>query len=202
MSRRVLLAAACVVLLAPGTGGAALRACPQLADPVGDQTAPTDPAADLVAVSLSSNRGAATVVLRYAGEQAAPSPVHGHTYVVGLGTGEATLLAWADVAPSATTFELYRSAGSAGDANASGSAGVAVGHLDGRVDARAHTVTMTVPYSMVPDVLRIGRLLDVSAAVSTSIITPEIPVTGHAFATEGTDESDASTSYRLGTKGC
>lgn len=190
------------MLLAPATGSASQPACPQLIDPLGDQTAATDQAADLVAVGLSSTTSAVTLTLRYAGEQPAAAPVQGHTYVVGLGTGEATLLAWADVAPAATTFELYRSVGSAGDANASGSAGVAVGHIVGRVDPARHTVTMTVPYSMVPEVLRTGRLLDVSAAVSTSIITPEIPVTGHAFATEGTDESDAPTSYRLGAKGC
>jgi hypothetical protein len=191
-----------LLLLASGTGIAAQPACPQLRDPVGDQTAATDQAADLVSVALSSRTAAVTLVLGYAGEQAAPSPVHGHTYVVGLADGEATLQAWADVAASDTSFTLYRGAGTAGDSNASGSAGVAVGHLAGRVDTAAHTVTMTVPFALVPDVLRPGRRLDVTATVSTSIITPEIPVTGHVFATEGTDQSDAPTSYRLGAKGC
>jgi hypothetical protein len=202
MSRGVVLTAACVLLLAQGAGAAPPPACPQLRDATGDQSIATDDAADLVSVSAASGRGTLTLVLRYAGEQAAATPLHGHSYVVGLADGEATLQAWADVAPSDTSFTLYRGAGTAEDSHASGSAGVAVGPIDGRVDPAAHTVTLTVPYALVPDVLRTGRRLDVSATVSTSIITPDFPVTGHVFATEGTDESDATAAYRLGAKGC
>src|SRR5688572_648380 len=179
MSGRALLVALALALLMQGTGSAAPTRCPQLTDPAGDQSAAADPAADLLAVSMSSSRSALTIVVRYAGEQTAPSPVHGHSYVVGLNDGETLLLAWADVAASDTGFTLYRSAGSAGAATASGSAGTAVGPLAGRVDTTAHTVTMTVPFSLVPEVLRVGRRLQVTAAVSTSVITPDIPVTGH-----------------------
>ncbi|MCU1588907.1 MAG: hypothetical protein JWP11_163 [Frankiales bacterium] len=201
MLRRAALVC-CLLLAVPATSAVAGPACPQLTDAVGDQQPATDPAADLLAVSLGSTQTAVTAVLKYGGEQPAQLPVNGHTYVVALDSGEATLLIWADVAPRATTFELYRGAAAQGGSSASGYAATAVGPLSGRVDTVAHTVTATVPFALVPDVLRPGRRLTLSASVSTSIVTPDVPVTGHAFATQGSDEGDESPPYRLGGPGC
>jgi hypothetical protein len=202
MSGRALFVAACLVLLAPGVGTAAPARCPQLVDPAGDQNPVTDPAADLLGVALGSDRSSLRLLLRYAGEQQEATPVTGHDYSVDLNTGEGGLTAQALVSPTGPSFALYRHGPSAGDENASASGGTGVGRLQGVVDAKAHTVTMTIPFAMAADLLRPRQALTVSASVFTSVMSPDIEPAGRAFTGQGSDRSDAPVVYRLGTKSC
>ena len=202
MSARVLLVAACLVLLAPGVGTAAPARCPQLVDPAGDQNPVTDPAADLISLSLASDRSALRLVLRYAGEQPAATPLNGHDYDVDLNTGEGGLTAQALVSPTGPSYALYRRGRSAGDSNTSASGGTGVGRLQGIVDTKAHTVAMTIPFAMAPDLLRPRQALSVSASVFTSVMSPDIEPAGRAFTGQGSDASDAPIGYRLGAKSC
>ena len=202
MSARALLAAACLVLLGPGVGTAAPTRCPQLTDPVGDQTPATDPAADLVSVALGSDRTAVVLVLRYAGEQPSETPVSGHEYYVDLNTDEGGLTAQALLGAGEASFALYRHAASAGDSNASASGGTGIGRLKGRVDTKQHTITLTVPFAMAPDLLQPRKHLTVSASVATSVTTPEIAGVGRPFAGQGSDQSDTPVDYRIGVGRC
>jgi hypothetical protein len=195
-------ALACGALLASASGSVARSACPQLVDPRGDSVSTGDAAGDLVSVAASSDARTLTLGVTYAGETAARTPADGHSYVVSLSDGEATVKAWADVSPMTTTFTLYRGSASQSSEQASADAGTAIGSFPGRVDPVAHRVTMTVPFSLATDVLRPGRRLELSAMLMNAVMTPEIPVTGHAATWSSSDLSDTPATYRLGAKGC
>jgi hypothetical protein len=202
MTRRAALAAAWLLLLTPGIGTASSARCPQLTDPTGDQVPVTDPAADLVSLALGSDRSTLTLVLRYAGEQPSETPVSGHDYLIDLNTGEGGLTAQALVGAGEASFALYRHAVSEGDSNASASGGTGIGRLQGRVDARLHAITMTIPFAMASDLLRPRQLLSVSASAATSSTTPEIAGAGRPFVSRGSDQSDTPVDYRIGVGSC
>lgn len=196
-----LVAAGCLLLAQPAFGANGKQACPQLVDRLGDQSPPSDPAADLRSVALTSYSKSVTVVIGYQGEQVAATPLSGHTYAVVLNTGEGAVQAWAFVSPSGNRFRLYRTARAGSDDN-NVSALSSAGEPTGYVDSGTHTVRMSIPYAMAPDILRAGGRLTVTAAVSVAYITPPIPVTGAFFASNGSDDSDAPSGYRLGSRGC
>lgn len=194
---RLLALVGCLLLAAAPAGSAAPR-CPLLTDPVGDQEPASDPAADLVRVDVASDRRSATVVVGYAGEQPAALPVQGHSYVVRLDSLEGAVLAWADVSGADTGFVLYRT----GSGGGSATAGTSLGEIRGRVDPVRHTVHMVVPFRLAPDLLVPGAVLTVDAQVSTSVVSPDLPVTGHAFVTSQSDSSDRPARVVLGRPGC
>jgi hypothetical protein len=201
--RLVTCALVCSALLgAPATGNAAAPACPQLVDARGDAQPSNDAAADLVSVAARSDARRLTLVVRYAGEPAGQAPVQGHAYVVSLSDGEGVVRAWADVAPTTKTFTLYRATTSQGSGGASADAGTAIGPIEGRVDPAAHTITMTVPYALAPDVLRRGGRITLDVMLTNAVMLPGTAATEHAAIWNSSDLSDEPAKYRLGTKGC
>jgi hypothetical protein len=185
----------------PGRATAAPTHCPQLVDPAGDQNPSDDAAADLLGVTIGSDRSSVTVVLRYGGDQPSLTPLSGHEYTVDLNTGEAGLTADALTSPTGTDFAVYRHAVSQGASGSSASGGTGIGRPTGRLDTTAHTVTMTIPFAMAADILRMRQQLEVSARTAVSVMTP--PVAGDRFFTSsGSDQSDSPVHYRIGVRSC
>jgi hypothetical protein len=201
MMLRPVVAVTCVVLAAPSWAATPATHCPQLVDRAGDQTPASDPAADLLSVSLGSDRASVTVVLRYAGEQPAPAPGAGHAYYVQLDTGEAGLTALALVSDSGPSYSLYRHQVSQSEGGSSASGDLGLGRIPGRLDDKAHTVTMTLPFSMASDILRPAQRLTISARTAFSVMTPEL-AGDRLFYSGGSDQSDAPADYRIGRGSC
>ncbi|MDX6199868.1 MAG: hypothetical protein QOJ79_3019 [Actinomycetota bacterium] len=198
---RPLLIVGCLLLPMPGWAVAAPAHCPQLVDPAGDQNPAEDAAADLLGVTIGSDGSSVTVVLRYGGEQPAPTPLTGHEYSVDLNTGEAGLTADALTSPTGTDFAVYRHAVSEGTSGSSASGGTGIGRPAGRLDTTAHTVTMTIPFAMAADILRARQQLEISARTAVSVMTP--PVAGYRlFTGNGSDQSDRPVRYRVGVRSC
>jgi hypothetical protein len=201
MLLRPLVIAGCVLLPSAGWASAAPPHCPQLVDPAGDQNPSDDAAADLLSVAIGSDRTSVTVVLRYAGEQPSQTPLNGHEYTVDLNTGEAGLTVDALTSPTGTDFAVYRHTVSESESGSSASGGTGIGRPAGRIDTNAHTVTMTVPFAMAPDILRSRQQLAVSGRVAVSVITPAV-AGDRAFAGNGSDQSTGAVGYRIGVRSC